>query len=139
MRTLAFSALFLLAACTTTAGSGATPPNLVGTTWSLTSLPGASIEAAPRHPTLIFGEGRANGSAGCNAWSSGYTQNGADVRFNAPLMTRMACVSGMDVEQRYIAAIEAARHAEVSGDALILRGESNQEVARFARSVPQGS
>lgn len=132
----ALSALFLLAACTTTQ---AAPAPLAGSNWTLQSLSGENVGATQRAPSLDFTADRANGSTGCNAWSAGYTQSGSKLHFGVAMHTMMACVNGMDVERAFTSAIDHTTRAEVSDDVLILRDDGGHELARFARAAPQGS
>lgn len=127
--------LALLAACVTTPAA----PSLAGSYWSLVSLPGRDITTATRHPSLGFEPGRAHGSTGCNGWGAPYTQNGNDLHFGPAITTKMACVTGMDVESAFSSAITNTAHVSIEGDTLTLRDSSGAELARFTRSVPMGS
>ena len=133
----ALSALFLLAACTTTQAAPAAP--LSGTNWTLQSLPGMDVSTSMHHPSVGFEAGRAHGNAGCNAWSADYTQDGSKLHFGQAMHTMMACVGGMDVERAFTSAIDYTTRAEVSDNQLILRDDSGHELARFTREAVQGS
>src|SRR5262249_16925150 len=135
MRIFVLSALVLVAACVS---PGPPPPSLASSNWMLDAIAGGDANATPRRPTLEFGVERANGSAGCNAWSAPYRQTGADLRFGGVLSTRIACSFGMEGEQAYIAALGRTRHFERGEQSLILRDENGRELMRFFKpsSVP---
>jgi heat shock protein HslJ len=64
---------------------------LNGTAWELTSLPGRS-PTGDHAATLSFEGDRAQGSDGCNRFSTSFTQNGPALEFRSPgISTQMAC------------------------------------------------
>ena len=119
------------------AASASTEGQLIGPTWSLIELSGqpAPLGAADRPATLIIqggSEPRANGFAGCNRWFSAYTLTAADrIQFTAPGATKMACETGMELEQRFLGIISATRSYTLSDSTLVLRDESGAIHARF--------
>lgn len=101
--------------------------------WRLQSLHGAPVAATV---TLDLPEpGKVAGRAQCNVYFG--AQRAPYPWFNAgPFgVTRMAC-PGLDDEQRYLAALEAATISEISGDTLILTDEAGREMV-FTR-LPGG-
>ena len=95
-----------------------------GTTWQLASLGGVAVQpgTAMEQPTLRLDAStrRASGNTGCNSFGGSYTRAGDRLTFGDAAMTRRACASGMDVEQRYVTALRAADRFEVAGDRLTL-------------------
>lgn len=118
--------------------SSSTQPTLVGPTWTLVELNGqpAPMGADNRPATLIAESGSPNagGFAGCNRWSSTYTFTMPDqIRFTAPISTKMACSEGMELEQRFLGTIVAMRTWTMSDSTLVLRGEGDAEAKFVAR------
>ena len=103
---------------------------LIGPTWTLVELEGrpAPSGAGDRPATLMLEGGatpRASGFAGCNRWSSEYSHTPPDrIRFTAPSSTKMACATGMDLEQRCLQIITATGSYTVSDSGLALGGDS---------------
>jgi heat shock protein HslJ len=110
--------------------------SLIGPTWTLVELDGqpAPLGAGDRPATLIVegaGQPRASGFAGCNRWSSAYSHTPPDrITFTAPLSTKMACATGMDLERRFLGLITAVREYSLSDSGLVLKGEGGA-VGRF--------
>lgn len=74
-----------------------------------------------RPATLRFDSGRASGFAGCNQFGGPYALEGTDVIRLGPLaMTKMACDGGMELEQRYKRALEAAVRYRIEDGTLVL-------------------
>lgn len=78
---------------------------------------------------------RVSGSGGCNRLMGSYeTQGENGLRFASVAMTRMACPSGMDVEQDFVAMLDKVQSFAISGDMLVLYGaEQNGVAAELAR------
>ena len=118
------------------AGSSSIEPTLVGVTWTLIELGGQPVPpgAGNRAPTLVVeggGESRANGFAGCNRWFSAYTLTLPDqIQFTGPGATKMACDTGMELEQRYLAMLSQVRRYTMGDSTAVLHGESGP-LARF--------
>lgn len=114
----------------------ASQPLPTGIEWRLVELDGtpAGLGAGARAATLQLtaDDTRATGFAGCNQFGGGYTSAVGDLRFTPLVATRMACDAGMELEQRYTAALETVRAYRLDSDTLsLLAGE--RVVARFVR------
>ena len=127
---------------TDSASMAATPAahaSLIGPTWTLVELEGqpAPSGAGNRPATIVIeggAEPRAAGFAGCNRWSSGYTHTAPDtIRFSAPVSTKMACATGMDLEQRFLAMISAATGYSITDSSLVLLGDGGARARFVAR------
>jgi heat shock protein HslJ len=108
------------------ADSPAQGPMLVGTTWRLTELDGkpAPLGNDERAVTLeltVDGK-RVAGFAGCNRMAGTYGLNGDSLRLGPLTLTRMACAKGMEVEQRFVSALEQTRAYHISSRGLELLG-----------------
>lgn len=119
------------------ADSSAADTALVGADWTLVALGG---QAAPmgnggRPATLTFltEASRVGGFAGCNRVAGSYTLNGANLTFGPLVMTKMACVEGMDLEQRFAAALDSTRTMRHVADTLELMNQQGSVLARFER------
>lgn len=112
----------------------ATAP-LEGTSWALVSLGGEAVfppEGRPRPGlTLDAAAGRVAGSDGCNRFMGGYVLGGDGLSFSQLASTMMACPDGMDVAQRYTAALGATARYRVMGAQLELYDGSGAVLARF--------
>ncbi len=111
-------------------------PTLPGTDWQLIWLDGAEV-LGDTPLTLTFNEdGSAQGSGGCNQFSSQYALNGDKVTFEGIRSTRRACAAD-DLnaqEQAYFAVLEAAANYTISGDHLMVIAQDGR-MLRFASSA----
>ncbi len=99
------------------------PGVLTGHTWQLTELRGQKVPATQRLPFLEFRdtEGAVSGSGGCNRLRGGYSVDGAGgLKFSQVATTMMACVAGMDVEQRFLRVLEQVSTYSVEDGELVL-------------------
>jgi putative lipoprotein len=119
------------------AGGGGTPPapaavsgggSLGGREWSLTSLSGATAEPGNggKAATLTFSEAdnKVSGFAGCNRLAGTYQAKGDSLRVGPLALTRMACPSGMELETKFGAALDATRSYRITGNRLDLLGDT---------------
>ncbi|MEJ2503622.1 MAG: YbaY family lipoprotein [Gemmatimonadota bacterium] len=120
-------------------GDRAEPPvpdaSLVDTYWKLTELNGepASLGAGDREVHMVLtSEMEARGFAGCNRFTGSWERDGNDVRFGPLAATQRACAEGMDLERRFLDALEATRRSAIAGDTLSLFSGDERLVLRFA-------
>lgn len=132
-----------LAACAQGGGGTAATPaassrSFQDTDWTLVDLDGSPFETAEgrRAPTLtLAGAGpSATGFAGCNRLTGSYESTGDSLRFGAVATTRMHCEGAMELEQRYLAALEATRRYRVSESGLELLDAEGAVLAKFRAS-----
>lgn len=100
---------------------------LGGGEWIIESV-GSQATAAPRQPTIAFGEdGRVAGFGGCNQYSGGYTQEGAKITFTPIISTMMACAAGstMQVESAIGAALRGDATYAINGDGKLVINSAN--------------
>lgn len=117
------AALSALGACAQ-AGGAATVP-LEGRDWVLSRIEGQAL-ATSRPPSLRVDAtaGKVAGFSGCNRYTGSATVSGASLKFGPLAGTRMACVEGMELEQRYLALLAQTDRYRIEGDALVLlKGE----------------
>jgi heat shock protein HslJ len=119
--------VLVAAACSSTAspspsaaGGGAsasaplTNPDLVGTDWTLSDLPG-QVLADPR-PTIAFsGDGTVSGTGGCNTFNGTYKVDGSKLTFGPLASTQKACSDAINaVETAYMTALQAVTAYEIT-------------------------
>lgn len=111
-------------------GSAANAPPLRGTTWVLVAAAGQKM---PRPPSLRLDpeQPRVNGFAGCNRLMGTYELDGARLTFGSAATTRMACLDGEDVEQRFLQAYAAVRGWRIEGGELLLTGADGATLLRM--------
>lgn len=131
MRYLLRTTLLCVAACHRPGPAEAPPARpmavLTSHAWILDQLDGrpAPLGADSRPATLTFTDaGRASGFAGCNRMAGSFTLHGSALRFGPLVMTRMACMKGMELETRFAAALDEVRTYGFRGDTLELRSRS---------------
>lgn len=114
--------LTLLAACATKEPAAPKGFTLEGTDWTLTRVGAATVAAAAgaRAPNLKLAERRAGGFAGCNRFGGAYEVAGTSLRFGPMVATRMACMSGGELEQSYLDSLVAVRGWQIAGNRLTL-------------------
>jgi len=110
--------------------------SLSNTRWRLVAVNDAPIALQPdqREPylRLITDGQRAQGFAGCNQFSGGFTRDGGSLRFGPIATTRMMCGDDvMDVETQFLSALAATRASRIVGEALQLSDEAGIVRLRF--------
>lgn len=96
-------------------------PQLLGTSWTVTSIGGRPV-SSPRPLTFVIArDSRISGYSGCNSYSAEATITGTTITLGMAVATQMACLSPvMDQEMDYFAALEAVTAYRVEGDSLRL-------------------
>lgn len=129
MRSLSTVVFVLALACGTTPPPTPAPGTataLLDTEWRLITLNRipAGLGAGGRFATLELSseDMHVSGFAGCNQMGGRYTMDGSDLRFIQVYTTKMACADGMDLEQRYLAALDATREFRLQDGRLRLMG-----------------
>ena len=126
------------------AGGGETPQpapgavgSLAGREWSLTALGGEPAEPGNggKPATLTFSEAdnKVSGFGGCNRLAGTYQAKGDSLRIGPLALTRMACPSGMELETKLGAALDATRNYRITGNRLDLMGETGVVASLEAR------
>ncbi|WP_172202381.1 META domain-containing protein [Niveibacterium sp. COAC-50] len=105
------------------------------TYWKLTRLGEAAVVASERqreaHLILHKDNQRVSGSSGCNRLLGGYTLDGEQLSFGNMGSTMMACVEGMEQEQRFLAALQQVARWQIKQGQLTLLDASGKPLARF--------
>ena len=137
-------ALTLLSACASgesaaPAPSGASVPELAGTSWNLTAFSdadGAQTPAVtdPSVGTLNFlADGQLAGSTGCNRFSGTYAQSGEDLTITTELISAAACIGPAgEQDPAVIAALDKVATAGVAADQLVLKDGQGAQLLGYA-------
>jgi len=111
------------------------PVALEGTYWKLTALEGAQLPStdSKRTPylTLDSKSRRVSGFSGCNRVVGSYQVDGDRLTFGAMAGTRMACITGMDLEQRFTAILSRVGRWRIDEHGLDLLGSDGARLAHF--------
>ena len=123
-----------------TNAEGVAPPpkpnaSLTNTYWKLTELNGepALLGAGQKelHMVLTTEGNRLRGFSGCNRFTGTYKVEEGHMQFLQMASTRMACMDGMEQEQRFLFALESTSRFKISGDSLSLHGADGKLLLRF--------
>lgn len=136
MRYLLLAPLFLLMSCSmfksgaekTSSKQPVAVASLAGSSWSLDSLVGFTMEKDLRKPvTLIFSDTSSDvyGFGGCNGFGGHYAQSKNELHFSHLLSTKMYCAVGSKTETRLTFALLNCDRAAMDGDGhlLLMKGE----------------
>jgi putative lipoprotein len=123
--------LVVLAGCTT----GGAVEALRDRDWSLVWVQGFdTLPSGITTPTARFGsDGRFGGNTGCNSAGASYTASGDNLRLDAMITTKRACLdpAGNQLEVAYVGAFERTRKFRIVNDQLELMDEGGTVLARF--------
>ncbi|MCB0195937.1 MAG: META domain-containing protein [Anaerolineae bacterium] len=75
--------------------------------------------------------GIVSGSTGCNRYSAGYSKTGRQLSLEPAITTLMACETGQEAEQAFLAALESIERYQVLGDQLRVFYEDGLQVLTF--------
>ncbi|WP_018683746.1 META domain-containing protein [Actinokineospora enzanensis] len=121
---LADDRLTLTSATTELVLGKAKPANLVGPKWALESLlDGQSASSTPDtgKASLTFEKDQVMIRTGCNSGSAPYTVEGTTLRFEPPMLTKMACADGSAaVESAVVAVLGEKVEYAIDGQSLTL-------------------
>ena len=118
-----------------TAPSRKPDASLTNTYWRLSELDGepALLGAGERevHMILTTEGNRIKGFSGCNKFTGNYQMAESHLSFSQMASTHMACLEGMEQEQRFLSALEGTTQFKVCGDSLSLQSADGQLLVRF--------
>ena len=83
-------------------------------------------------------EHRVSGFSGCNRVTGSYELNEDRLSFGAMAGTRMACITGMDVEQRFLETLPRVAKWKIAGRTLYLLDSGGSFLARLAAIPDEG-
>ena len=109
--------------------------NLTNTYWKLTEIDSqpATLGAGQRelHMVLASEGDHVRGFSGCNRFTGDYERNESQLRFRPLASTRMACLEGMEQEQRFLTSLGEVVRFTISGDRLALYSGDERLILRF--------
>lgn len=112
---------------------------LRGTDWKLVQLEGKPVEAADRQrePHLLFATEtqRVSGSGGCNRIMGGFDLDGDTLHLPQMARTMMACLSGMERENRFLQSLGKVARYRIGDGHLEMLDTSGTVLMRF-EAVP---
>lgn len=114
--------------------------SIEGPQWGLTELGGEAVPAAPSGAPMAdlkldSERHQVSGSSGCNRYSGTYRLSGTHLSFGDTAGTMMACLSGMDIEKKFLQMLQQVRGWKEEAGEMVLLDSSGASVARF-RAVP---
>jgi putative lipoprotein len=118
-------------------GEGTRVPDvsLTDTYWKLVEFDGqaAALGAGERelHMVLTSEGSRVRGFSGCNRFTGSYERNDGWLQVAQLASTRMACVKGMEQEQRFLDALSRTSRFTIQDDALALYSGDERFILRF--------
>ncbi len=111
------------------------PVALEGTYWQLTGTENDGLQSADHRqdPFLILDSKahRLSGSTGCNRLVGGYELNGQRPALSPVAATRMACISGMDLDQHFTELLQRVNTWRINGLGLELFDSTGNRLAHF--------
>jgi copper homeostasis protein (lipoprotein) len=118
-----------------TCGNPLVDSPLRGTYWKLVRLSETAVQAAEkqREPHLIFAndEPRVSGSGGCDSVTGNFELDGERLRLRGMAGTMMACLAGMEQEQRFLQSMENVERYRIRGSHLEMLDSAGAVIARF--------
>jgi heat shock protein HslJ len=108
---------------------------LRGPTWKLARLGGAPVEVSSgqAEPHLVFASDalQVSGSGGCNRFTGGFTIEADRLHFGQLAGTMMACLKGMEQEQRFLKTLSRVERYRIHGEQLELLAADGTVLATF--------
>ncbi len=127
----------LLIACIPDGSTGSRPfaPPLEGTTWVPTHIMGAPVQQPPGPRRLFLRlnpqQERLKGFGGCNTFFGAYTLDQGKIDISRLGGTRMHCPGRMELERRFLKALERASQWSIQDARLQLLDPAGGIVAKF--------
>lgn len=132
------SGVLVLSACATqqVASPSPEPPTLKGTEWTVTKIKGADT-IVDSQPTISFEGDRIAGTSGCNRFFGGYTQDGANLKFDAVGATAMYCAEVADQESAFFDALSAVGSVQKAEAGIELASSSGDTLLTLTAKEPE--
>jgi heat shock protein HslJ len=133
----ALAAVVLVVTASASPVAAAAAP-LVGTNWVLRADASIGVRVGTVSATAQFGnDGRLNGDAACNSFTTTYSTTGHRMTIQSPAATTLVqCGRRADrVATAYLAALGKVRTFSISGSTLTLRGRGNVSLVYRAASA----
>lgn len=114
------------------------------TLWTLAAVDGQPVPEEVQITAMLTpidepNSGNIGGSSGCNSYTAGYTLDASNITLSPILTTLMECPTGMEAEQSYLQALEAAQTYEILADRLLLTTASGTYTFSAYRTPLEGA
>lgn len=132
---LSILALFSCSSMKKQAKSGSEGNNpLTGTEWTLSRIPDFEPEQTRKPITITFSDtaSKVYGNAGCNGFGGSYVVKGDALKLEKLISTKMACMPGMQTENKVMLVLTNTDHYSISGDKLTLM-QGSKILAEYSR------
>jgi len=133
---IGFLAVLVLLVLSLSARSDEPGGEIRNVTWLAEDIDGRGVIDNAQTTLTIDADGSANGSGGCNRFTTSATIAGSNLSFKPAAATRMMCPPAlMDQEQKFFSALERTRSYAIDADTgkLLLHDEAGKTIARLAQ------
>ncbi len=109
--------------------------SLKETVWELAKISGFEMEKLDKKPYIVFANeaNKVHGLGGCNTFGGKYEIDGNKLKVSDVFSTMMACIPGMETENRFVSAINKVNEYEIK-DGLLLLKQNNTILLTFKPS-----
>ncbi|WP_457299410.1 META domain-containing protein [Phyllobacterium sp. P5_D12] len=133
---IGFLAVLLLLVLSLSARSDEPGGEIRNVTWLAEDIDGRGVIDNAQTTLTINADGSANGSGGCNRFTTSATIDGSSLSFKPAAATRMMCPPAlMDQEQKFFSALERTRSYAIDADTgkLLLHDDAGKTIAQLAQ------
>jgi heat shock protein HslJ len=133
---IGFVAVLVLLVLSFSARSDEPGGEIRNVTWLVEDIDGRGVIDNAQTTLTINADGSANGSGGCNRFSTSATIDGFNLSFKPAAATRMMCPPAlMDQEQKFFSALERTRSYAIDADTrkLLLHDETGKIIVQLAQ------
>ncbi|WP_084050582.1 META domain-containing protein [Aquimarina macrocephali] len=103
-------------------------------TFFITLLNGKDVSERKLHITFDEEQSSAYGHAGCNTFSSKYTEENGTISFSFPIATKMYCEKNAAIEKEFFKTLVEVKTRILTEDSLVLKDSNNKELFSGVRS-----
>ena len=133
---IGFLAVLVLLVLSFSARSDEPGGEIRNVTWLAEDIDGRGVIDNAQTTLTINADGSANGSGGCNRFTTSTTIDGSNLSFKPAAATRMMCPPAlMDQEQKFFSALERTRSYAIDADTgkLLLHDDAGKTIAQLAQ------
>jgi heat shock protein HslJ len=136
MRYLVVLSVLMLSSCAVFKGGAKVNKEtraIIGTSWTLDILADFKKEATPKQITMNFyKDGKVSGTGTCNSYYGQYKIEGDSITFSRIISTKMACLPGMQTENKFFGVLNDANEYLLTHESLLLK-KDGKTLASFSR------
>ncbi len=133
---IGFLAVLVLLVLSFSARSDEPGGEIRNVTWLAEDIDGRGVIDNAQTTLTINADGSANGSGGCNRFTTSATIDGSNLSFKPAAATRMMCPPAlMDQEQKFFSALERTWSYTIDADTgkLLLHDDAGKTIAQLAQ------